>query len=81
LGKLFGVLVVGTLPRDLGTFLRFISMNVVEANENGTEVSLQHQMKLELCTVLLFLLQLTPAVPGLMQSFAQCCGGVQARVG
>ena len=78
---IFGVLAVGTSSRDLGPFLRFISMNLVEANENGAEVSFRHQMQMELCTVLLFLLQLTPVVPGLMESFAQCCGGVQAGVG
>ena len=85
LGMIFEILISGTSSRDLGPLLRFISGNMttqgVSPSETTREPSLRHQIQLELCTMLLLLLQLTPPVPGLMESFAQCCGSVQGGVG
>ena len=85
LGMMFEVLASRTLPRDLGPLLRFIS-NTSETNGQTSvsaveEPSLRHQVQLEACTILVLLLQISPSVSGLMESFAHCCGSVQAGIG
>ena len=83
LGMIFQVFSGGVTPRDLGPLIRLISMNTEEeSSSTKSELSsLRHLMQLELCTILLFLLQLSPPVPGLFESLAQCCGSVQSVVG
>jgi hypothetical protein len=85
LGMIFEVLVSSTSPTDLAPFLHFITFRLdAEFDEETTEASSstrRREERLELttkaCTVLLFLLQIRPPVPGLFESFAHCCGSVQ----
>jgi len=92
LGMIFEVLASGTSPADLAPFLHFVAFNLdVEFDEATEEVanlsalSERRKERLHLttkaCTVLLFLLQIRPPVPGLFESFAHCCGSVQGGVG
>jgi hypothetical protein len=92
LGMIFEVLVSGTSPTDLAPFLNFVAFRLDaefdEATQETTEApppSERRKERLELttkaCTVLLFLLQIRPPVPGLFESFAHCCGSVQGGVG
>jgi hypothetical protein len=92
LGMIFEVLVSGTSPTDLAPFLHFIAFRLDaefdEVTQAPTEASSSTERREErlvlttkACTILLFLLQIRPPVPGLFESFAHCCGSVQGGVG
>jgi Domain of unknown function (DUF4704) len=90
LAMIFIVLSRGTSPVDLSPFLHLISHNLETAWEdyllqgekngfssNGNEIRIVACA----CSVLQFLMQIRPCVPGLYESFADCCGGVQNGAG
>ncbi len=91
IGIIFGVISVGTSVEQISPLLHFISHNLDAEWETASlqvkdgqspdlqEVSkrMRHRTTLKACAALLFLLQTRPAIPGLFESFASCCGGVQ----
>lgn len=91
IGIIYGVVSVGTFVEQISPFLNFISHNLDIEWESASqhikegqspdlsEVSktIRHRTTLKACAALLFLLQTRPTVPGLFESFASCCGGVQ----
>jgi hypothetical protein len=94
LGMIFEVLGSGTFPRDLSPFLNFLSYCLdSEWDESSQEMGEKNQimrsgaraerytLAVKACTVLLFLLQVKPAVPNLVVSFAHCCGSVEGGAG
>ena len=93
LGMIFSVIATGTSPQDLSPFIRLISSNfdldvcnLTDKEEKASTSSFdnitdRHRLTESACTVLLLLFQIRPAVPGLFESFAHTCGGVQGGVG
>lgn len=91
LTMIFIMLSQGTSPTDLAPFLQFISFNLESEWEAYLLKGQQSEEKSVppnetnvtwcACTALLFLLQVRPCVPGLYESFASCCGGVQSGAG
>ena len=88
------ILGTGTAVRDLSPFLNFLSFCLDsewdEASRELTEKPQterigpreeRYQFLVKGCTVLLQLLQITPRVPNLYESFAQCCGSIEGVVG
>jgi len=86
LGMIFEVLLSGVTPQDLSPLLNFLTFHLesewidaVQGGDNLTAYRRERQrLTANLSTSLLFLLQVRPPVPGLFESFAQCCGGVQS---
>jgi hypothetical protein len=92
LGMIFEVLSCGVTPTDLAPFLNYLGGNL-EAERAGStggdpaklslspfEKERKHFTIMASGAFFLFL-QIRPPVPGLYESFAHCCGSVQAGIG
>jgi hypothetical protein len=80
LGMMFEVLSCGVTHQDMSPFLCGISM-ILESSHASQSAVDQRLLAFKLCSVLLLLLQIRPPIAGLFESFAYCCGSVQAAIG
>ncbi|CAB9514210.1 Lipopolysaccharide-responsive and beige-like anchor protein [Seminavis robusta] len=93
-GIVFEVLGSETVPRDLSPFLNLLSFCLdSEWDESSQELGEKsyinrtgirqerYNVAVKGCSVLLLLLQIKPVVPNLFESFAHCCGSVEAAAG
>jgi len=89
LGMIFNIIGSGTSPHDLAPFIHFLSINleddqerpeIGEENRLSDVINDKRRITVSCCTLFLFLLQVRPVIPGLFESFAHTCGGVQGAV-
>lgn len=94
LAMIFDILASGTLPRDMSPFLNLLSYYLdAEWDESSNETEEKseisrtgarherHLISVKGCAILVFLLQIKPAVPSILESFAHCCGSVEGAAG
>jgi hypothetical protein len=86
LGMIFNIISSGTSPHDLAPFIHFMSSNLDDVQESAAEggrtnstedLDSRRTITVSCCTLFLLLLQVRPVIPGLYESFAHTCGGVQ----
>ena len=86
LGMAFGVLSTGVTSADLSPFLSLLSLSLDMITINGAEdepgntFALRKRFSRSASAAFYFLLQIRPPVPGLLESFAECCGSLQGTV-
>jgi hypothetical protein len=84
-GIIFEILASGTITRELAPFLHYISSSIEQEGksvdrEQSADEKARYETVTNACVTLLMLLQPRPSVVSLFESFANCCGSVQAGV-
>lgn len=84
LGIVFNILASGTTPRDLSPLLHLLAFALddgrasTEAGTADSKLSTERkELAVKIGSTLMLLLQLRPCIPGLYESIAHTCGGVQ----